>query len=45
MDLVKIWKRARLENSNDLYIVVNDDAIMIKEIDTEKIVKIIKINN
>ena len=45
MDIVKIWKKVRLENNNDLYMVVNDDTIMIKEIDTEKIVKIVKINN
>lgn len=45
MNIVEIWKRARLENNNDLYMVVDKDKIMIKEIETEKIIKIIKTSN
>ncbi len=45
MNIVEIWKRARLENNNDLYMVVDKDKVMIKEIETEKIIKIIKTSN
>lgn len=45
MNIVEIWKRARLESNNDLYMVVDKDKIMIKEIETEKIIKIIKTSN
>lgn len=45
MDLVKIWKRARLENNNDLYLVVTDKGVMIKEVETERIIKFIKNSN
>lgn len=45
MNIVEIWKRARSENNNDLYMVVDKDKIMIKEIETEKIIKIIKTSN
>ena len=45
MNIVEIWKRARLENNNDLYMIVDKDKIMIKEIETEKIIKIIKTSN
>lgn len=44
LDIVKEWNMIRLENPNDLYLVIEGNTFVIKEIDTDKIVKIIEKN-
>ena len=45
LDLVKIWRRVNLENSGRLYLVLKEDKAIIREVDTEKIIKIIDLDS
>ena len=45
LDLVKIWRRVNLENSGRLYLTIKEDKAIIKEVESEKIIKIIDLDS
>ena len=45
LDLMKIWRKVNLESSSKLYLVLKEDKAIIREVDTEKIIKIIDLDS
>ena len=42
MDIVKIWNKVVSQNENKLYLVMKEDKTIIKEVESDKVVKIIE---
>ena len=45
LDLMKIWRKVNLESSERLYLVLKEDKAIIREVDSEKIIKIIDLDS
>lgn len=45
LDLMKIWRKVNLESPNKLYLVLKEDKAIIRECESEKIIKIIDLDS
>lgn len=45
LDLMKMWRKVNLESPNKLYLVLKEDKAIIREVESEKIIKIIDLDS